>query len=174
MRFNEFEKLAKTRVEERRGMPEGRIDEVLPVIGAALGAGAKAVGTAIGVGARAAGAVAGMAGRAVAGAARAGAQMGAAAAKKVGAAAAQGAQSVGQGLAQKVAQKNAQALQKAVLKKGTKLPMPTKGGRLQDFEVDNLQGDEVTLKNPKPQPGEPVKTVHKTKDLDPIIQQMVK
>jgi hypothetical protein len=93
--------------------------------------------------------------------------------KKVGAAAVKGAQGVGKGLAKKVAAKNAKALAKAVLKKGSKLPMPTDGGKTADFEIDDLKGDEVTLTNPKPKPGEPIKTVHKTKELDPIIQQMV-
>ena len=97
----------------------------------------------------------------------------AAAAKKVGAAAVQGAQGVGKGLAKKVAAKNATALAKAVLKKGASLPMPVDGGKTADFKIDDLKGDEVTLTNPKPKPGEPIKTVHKTKELDPIIQQMV-
>ena len=46
-------------------------------------------------------------------------------------------------------------------------------GKLEKPEVDDIKGDEVTLTNPKPKPGEPVKTVHKTKELDPIIQNMV-
>lgn len=158
MKLKDFEQAAKSRVEQRHNMTEGQLDEVLPAI----------AGLARGVGM-----AAGVAGRAVAGVAKAGAQMGAQAAKKVGAAAVKGAQGVGKGLAQKVAQKNAQALQKAVLKRGSKLPVPTKTGKVQDFEVDDLKGDEVTLVNPTPQPGEPIKTVHKTKDLDPIIQQMV-
>ena len=155
MKFNEFEQSAKQRVEERNNMTEGQLDEVLPAI------------------AKAAGMLGGMAAKAAGGVAKAGAKVGAAAAKKVGAAAVQGAQGVGKGLAQKVASKNAKALAKAVLKKGSKLPMPTQGGKVQDFEIDDLKGDEVTLTNPKPKPGEPVKTVHKTKELDPIIQQMV-
>ena len=146
MRFNEFN----TKVDEEQ------LDEIIPAIGAAV----RAVG--------------GMAGKAAGSIAKAGAKAGAMAAKKVGAAAVQGAQGVGKGLAQKVAQKNAQALAKAVLKKGNSIPVPTQGGKAQDFKVDDLKGDEVTLVNPKPKPGEPVKTVHKTKDLDPIIQQMVK
>ena len=72
MKFNEFEKTAKQRVEERNNMTEGQLDEVLPAI-------AKAVGMAGGMAARAAGGIA-----------KAGAQVGAAAAKKVGAAAVQG------------------------------------------------------------------------------------
>lgn len=155
MKFNEFEQSAKQRVEERNDMTEGQLDEILPAI------------------AKAAGAVGGMAAKAAGGIAKAGAQAGAMAAKKVGAAAVKGAEGVGKGLAKKVAAKNAQALAKAVLKKGSKLPMPTDGGKTQDFEIDDLKGDEVTLVNPKPKPGEPIKTVHKTKELDPIIQQMV-
>jgi hypothetical protein len=155
MKFNEFEKSAKQRVAERNEMTEEQLDEVLPAIAGA----ARAVG--------------GMAAKAATSIAKAGAQAGAAAAKKVGAAAVQGAQGVGKGLAKKVAAKNAKALAKAVLKKGSTLPMPTQGGKTQDFEIDDLKGDEVTLTNPKPKPGEPIKTVHKTKELDPIIQQMV-
>ena len=155
MKFNEFEKPAKQRVAERNEITEEQLDEILPAI-------AKAVGAAGGMAAKAAGGIA-----------KAGAQVGAAAAKKVGAAAVKGAQGVGKGLAKKVAAKNAQALAKAVLKKGQSLPIPDKAGKPQEFEIDDLKGDEVTLKNPKPQPGEPIKTVHKTKELDPIIQQMV-
>lgn len=170
MRFNEFEQSAKTRLEQRRGMEEGRVDEILPAIGAVAGMAARGLGMAA---ARTIGGVAKAAASGAGQIAKAGAQMGVKAAQKVGAAAVKGAQGVGKNLAQKVAQKNAQALQKAVLKKGTKLPVPTKAGKVQDFEISDLKGDEVTLKNPKPQPGEPIKTVHKTKDLDPIIQQMV-
>ena len=155
MKFNEFETPAKQRVAERNEMTEEQLDEILPAIGLA----ARAAG---GMAAKAAGAVA-----------KAGAKVGAAAAKKVGAAAVKGAAGVGKGLAKKVAAKNAQALQKAVLKKGQSIPMPAQGGKTQDFEIDDLKGDEVTLVNPKPKPGEPIKTVHKTKELDPIIQQMV-
>jgi hypothetical protein len=50
--------------------------------------------------------------------------------------------------------------------------MPVDGGKTADFKIDDLKGDEVTLTNPKPKPGEPIKTIHKTKELDPIIQQM--
>lgn len=155
MKFNEFEKPAKQRVAERNEMTEEQLDEILPAI----------AGIARGVG--------NVAAKAAGGIAKAGAKVGAAAAKKVGAAAVQGAKGVGQGLAKKVAAKNAQALAKAVLKKGSSLAMPVDGGKVQDFEIDDLKGDEVTLKNPKPKPGEPIKTVHKTKELDPIIQQMV-
>ena len=155
MKFNEFEKPAKQRVAERNEITEEQLDEILPAI------------------AKVAGAVGGMAAKTAGGVAKAGAKAGAMAAKKVGAAAVKGAQGVGKGLAKKVAAKNAKALAKAVLKKGSSLPIPDASGKPQEFEIDDLKGDEVTLTNPKPKPGEPIKTVHKTKELDPIIQQMV-
>jgi len=147
MKFNEFEKSAKRNVAERRDMTEEQLDEIIPAI-AGIARGAATLGA-----------------KAAGGIAKAGA--------KVGAAAVKGAQGVGKGLAKKVASKNAKALAKAVLKKGQALPMPIDGGKTADFKIDDLKGDEVTLTNPKPKPGEPIKTVHKTKELDPIIQQMV-
>ena len=146
MRFNEF---------KDKRVDEEQLDEIIPAI-AGLARGAATLGA-----------------KAAGGIAKAGAQVGAAAAKKVGAAAVQGAQGVGKGLAKKVAAKNAKALAKAVLKKGQSLPIPGETGKVQDFKIDDLKGDEVTLTNPKPKPGEPIKTVHKTKELDPVIQQMV-
>lgn len=146
MRFNEF---------KDKRVDEEQLDEIIPAI-AGIARGAATLGA-----------------KAAGGIAKAGAKAGASAAKKVGAAAVKGAQGVGKGLAKKVAAKNAQALAKAVLKKGQSLPMPTEGGKTADFKIDDLKGDEVTLTNPKPKPGEPIKTVHKTKELDPIIQQMV-
>lgn len=158
MKFKDFEKDAKQNVAESRGLTPAQLDEVLPAIGGALG---KAIGAAAGGVAKVA-----------AGAAKAGVQ----AAKTVGAAAVQGAQGVGKGLAQQVAQKNAATLAKAVLKRGAKLPIPTQGpgARPAEFKIDDIKGDEVTLTNPKPKPGEPLKTVHKRKELDPIIQNLVK
>jgi len=146
MRFNEFK--------NTNQVTEEQLDEIIPAI-AAIARGAATLGA-----------------KAAGGIAKAGAKVGAAAAKKVGAAAVQGAQGVGTGLAKKVAAKNATALAKAVLKKGASLPMPVDGGKTADFKIDDLKGDEVTLTNPKPKPGEPIKTIHKTKELDPIIQQM--
>jgi hypothetical protein len=158
MKFKDFEKDALRNVAENRGMSRDQLDEVLPAIGGVLG--------------RAIGAAASGVAKAGASAVQAGAQ----AAKKVGAAAVQGAQGVGKGLAQKVAQKNADTLAKAVLKKGARIPMPTdqSGAKPEEFEIDDVKGDEVTLVNPKPKPGEPLKTVHKKKELDPIIQNLVK
>jgi hypothetical protein len=158
MKFKDFEKDALRNVAENRNISPAQLDEVLPAIGGALG---KVIGAAA---------------RGATQTGTAAAQAGTDAAKKVGAAAVQGAQGVGKGLAQKVAQKNADALAKAVLKKGARIPMPTdqSGAKPEEFEIDDLKGDEVTLVNPKPKPGEPLKTVHKRKELDPIIQNLVK
>lgn len=156
MKFKDFEKDALRRVAENRGISSQQLDEVLPAIGGPLG--------------KAMGAAAGQAARPDA------TQAGVDAAKKVGAAAVQGAQGVGKGLAQKVAQKNADALAKVVLKKGARLPIPTDqaNDKPEEFEIDDVKGDEVTLVNPKPKPGSPLKTVHKKKELDPVIQNLVK
>lgn len=158
MKFRDFGKDAIRNVAENRSTRPSQLDEVLPAIGGIIG---KAMASAAGSVAKAgSGAV----------------QAGAAAAKQVGAAAVQGAQGVGKGLAQKVAQKNADTLAKAVLKKGAKLSVPTtqSGAPPEEFEIDDVKGDEVTLVNPKPKPGEPLKTVHKKKELDPVIQNLVK
>jgi hypothetical protein len=166
MKFNEFEYAAKQQLAERQGITVDRLDEVLPAIGTV------ARGIAAAGGANAApGAADNPAGQVGGQAQQAGIQ----AVKKVGAAAVQGASGTGKGLAKKIADKNAQAMAHALLKKGAKLPIPTDtpSGNPEEFEVDDVKGDEVTLKNPKPKPGEPAKTVHKTKDLDPIIQNIV-
>jgi hypothetical protein len=166
MKFNEFEQAAKQQLAERQGISVDRLDEVLP----ALAAAAKGV-AATGGAASMANKQQSQTGQLGAQAAQAGVQ----AVKKIGAAAVQGATSTGKGLAKKIADKNAEAMAHALLKKGAKLPIPTDtpGNRPEEFEVDDVKGDEVTLKNPKPKPGEPAKTVHKTKELDPIIQNIV-
>ena len=154
MRLTDFEQDAKQNLAERKGISVDRLDEVLPAIAGIARAGAIAARGAVSQAAK----------------------VGVQAAKKVGTAAVQGASTVGQGLAKKIATKNSQAMAKALLRKGARIPMPTNqpGNRPEEFEVDNLQGDEVTLKNPKPKPGEPEKATYKTKDLDPIIQNLVK
>ncbi|MGY8865370.1 MAG: hypothetical protein ACKVJK_07025 [Methylophagaceae bacterium] len=149
MKFDEFKNEAIDNLIKKHNLSEQQIDEVLPAIGMAIKAVAK------GIGAKSA-------------------QAGAQAAKKVGAAAVQGAQGAGKGLASKIATKNANTLKKSILKKGMKLPIPDAKGNAQSFKIDDVKGDEVTLSNPKPLPGEPIKTVHKQKALDPIIQGLVK
>lgn len=160
MRFNEIETQAIEQLAEKR---DQHVDEIVPALAAVGGIAARAgAGAAKAAGslARTAGKAAGKAGMQVAkGAAKAGTNV----LKKQGA------------IAQKAAAKAAKELEKTLLKKGQKLPLPTNGGsKSQDFEIDNVQGDEVVLVNPKPKPGEPIKTVHKKKDLDPILKSMIR
>ena len=147
MRFNEF---------KDKRVDEEQLDEIIPAI-AGIARGAATLGA-----------------KAAGGIAKAGAKVGAAAAKKVGASAVAGAQGAGKGLAAKIANKNAKTLQKSILKKGLALPIPDFKGKAQQFKIDDVKGDEVTLTNPKPKPGEPIKTVHKKKELDSVIQGLVK
>ena len=155
MKFDEFKNEALENVIKNHNLSEQQIDEVLPAIGRA----AKAIG--------------GMAAKAAGGLAKGAAKAGASAAKKVGAAAVDGAQGAGKGLAAKIAAKNANTLKKSILKKGMELPIPDNSGKAQNFKIDDVKGDEVTLANPKPKPGEPIKTVHKQKELDSVIQGLV-
>ena len=155
MKFDEFKNEALENVIKNHNLSEQQIDEVLPAIGMA----ARAMGA--------------MAAKGEAGLAKGAAKAGASAAKKVGAAAVDGAQGAGKGLAAKIAAKNADTLKKSILKKGMDLPIPDKSGKAQNFKIDDVKGDEVTLANPKPKPGEPIKTVHKQKELDSVIQGLV-
>lgn len=161
MKFTEFEKNAKKRVAERRDISTQQLDEILPALaitGRAVAGAAGAVGR---VGAKMGAKVGG-----------AMAKTGANVASKVGAKAVQGAQGAGRKMAQKVGTKATNMLAKQMLKKGAKLPLPAgDGGKTQaNFAVDNVKGDEITLVNPKPKPGEPVKTVHSRKELEPILK----
>jgi hypothetical protein len=158
MRFNEIETQAIEQLAEKRGE---HIDEIIPALAAVGGIAARAgagAAKAAGALARTAGKAAGKAGMQIAkGTAKAGANV----MKKQGK------------IAQQAAAKAAKELEKTLLKKGQKLPLPTDKGKPQDFEIDNVQGDEVVLVNPKPKPGEPVKTIHKKKDLDPVLKSMI-
>ena len=63
-------------------------------------------------------------------------------------------------------------ISKSILKKGAKLAMPTQGpgGKEQEFDIDDVKGDTVILKNPKPQAGEPQSFVYNKKDLDSLVK----
>lgn len=65
------------------------------------------------------------------------------------------------------------SITKSILKKGAKLAMPTQGpgGKEQEFDIDDVQGDQVILKNPKPQAGEPQSFIYNKKDLDDVVKQ---
>ena len=169
MRYNDF-KLTEAQVRERvkaryPDLTEEQIDEIIPALGAVGGAIAKGAAAAGRIGAKAAGAGLRAAGRV-------GAKMGKAVATKVAGAGKTLAKGAIDKAASKVQQKAMGQMANTLLKRGSKLPIPDKSGKPQEFEVDDVKGTEVTLKNPKPKPGEPIKTVHNKKDLDPIIQQM--
>ena len=173
MKYNEFqlkEEDLRLKLKERYPhLTEEQLDEILPALGAVagrIGAGAAKMGAkAVGAGVKAAG--------------RVGAQMGKAVAK--GAAnMAKGAANMAKGAATnmankamaKVADKAVGKMAQQVLKPGATLPMPDQQGKEQEFEIDTVKGQEITLKNPKPKPGEPIKTVHNKKDLEPILKQI--
>mgnify|MGYP000002771819 FL=1 len=79
---------------------------------------------------------------------------------------------VGSSVASKVANKANDTLNKQLVKKGSSIPMPTKGGQEAEFEIDDVQGDEVTLINPDASkaPEEPEKLTYKKADIDTIVK----
>ena len=166
MRFEEFD-LTEDQQKDllRKKYPhltEEQLDEILPALGAIAGGVAR--------GAAAVGRVGAKMGTA---AARGAAKVAGNVAKNIGAKAVQGAKGAGQKMAQKVGQKATDMVAKQMLKRGGKISMPTQGpgNQEQEFEIDSVKGDEVVINNPKPKPGEPLKTVYKKKDLEPIIKQ---
>lgn len=166
MRYNEFN-LTEEQVRNiaRKRYPhltEEQLDEVLPAVAGALG---KVAGGVAKAGVKAVGAAASAAGRV-------GAKMGQAAMKGVANMAKGAANKVAQKAANKVAQKAQGQMANAMLKPGATLPIPDAQGQEQEMEVDTVKGNEVTVKNPKAKPGEPIKQVHNKKDLEPIISQM--
>jgi hypothetical protein len=110
---------------------------------------------------------------------RVGATMGSAVAKGVGKMAGQAVKlgSKAANVAGKVAKGAAKTINKAqdkvagaVLKKGSQLSMPSQGGSEQEFSIQDVKGDQVTLANPKAGPGEPQAFIYNKKELDPIIK----
>jgi len=59
----------------------------------------------------------------------------------------------------------------AILKKGSKLAIPTQGGKETEFDIDDVKGDMVTLKNPLAKKGEPTAFVYNKKELDQVVKQ---
>jgi hypothetical protein len=48
--------------------------------------------------------------------------------------------------------------------------MPSTGGKEQAFNIQDVKGDQVTVANPKPKPGEPTAFVYTKKELEPIVK----
>ena len=117
---------------------------------------------------------------AIAAVGRVGAKMGSAVAKGAGQVAGKAADlgaKAGKGIGQKIAKGTAGVIKKAqqkvagaVLKKGASLSMPSQGGKEQEFSIQDVKGDQVTVANPKPKPGEPTAFIYTKKELDPIIK----
>jgi len=111
---------------------------------------------------------------------RVGAKMGSAVAKgaaKVAGQAAKLGSKAGKAVGQKVAtgtgniiKKAQQKVTKAVLKKGAELMMPSQGGKEQAFDIQDVKGNQVTVANPKPKPGEPTAFIYTKKELEPMVQ----
>lgn len=132
---------------------EEKLDEVLPLVGAA----AKAVGGAMARGAAAKGA--GSLARGAAGMAAKPFQS-------------QTGDTIGEPDDQETTPTDparAQALDRAkdqVIKPGANVKLPTDGtGGPEEFKIAGMQGDEVEIENPNPAPGEPRKIVHKKDDI---------
>jgi|TARA_A200000159_G_C7312869_1_gene335414 hypothetical protein len=65
-------------------------------------------------------------------------------------------------------QTNTQA-QQQIVKPGKTVPMPTGANKETDYEVDKVQGDQVTMKTKRPTPQAPQSITVNKKDLDPVI-----
>lgn len=166
MRFTEVELTEKElRAKIKASHPnltEQQLDEILPAIGVVGRVGA-AMGSAVARGAaKAVGGAAKMAAKGVGNVAKAAVNTTKAAGK-----------AVGNKVVQKAANTATNVASKQLLKRGNKIPAPTQGGGEEEFEIDQVKGNEVTLKNPKPKPGEPNKITYNKKDLDPIVKGLV-
>jgi hypothetical protein len=65
-------------------------------------------------------------------------------------------------------QMNKQADQK-LMKPGTTLPMPTGPNKETDYQVDQVKGDQVTMKTKRPTQQAPQSITVNKKDLNPVI-----
>ena len=65
-------------------------------------------------------------------------------------------------------QTNTQAHQQ-IIKPGKTVPMPTASNKETDYEVDKVQGDQVTMKTKTPSDQAPQSITVNKKELDPVI-----
>jgi len=65
-------------------------------------------------------------------------------------------------------------IDRQLIKPGAKITLPTNPNQEQDFEIDKVDNDDITLKNLKPKPGQPEKTTMKKSELDPAINNMIR
>ena len=108
---------------------------------------------------------------------RVGAKLGTAAAKagvKMGAQLGKVWANKAKGIGTKAVQAVQQAQDKvsqAILKKGSKLAIPTQAGKETEFDIEDVKGDMVTLKNPLAKKGEPQAFIYNKKELDQVVKQ---
>ena len=174
MRLHEFEKDAAIELRKQHG----EVVEALPAI-AGLARG-------VGMAARKAGQVAGQAAKTATSAVKRAAGTAAVTAAgpnaKVGTqgtTGTQGTQGVmqkaGGAIAQTAADKASKQVSNKLLRRGGQVPLPNQDNQVQQYKVDNVQGDEVTLVDPKARrkPGQPDKVIVKKQDIEPIIKGMM-
>ena len=73
-----------------------------------------------------------------------------------------------------VGQRMDRAITKQIMRPGAKIPLPVSPNREQDFEIDKVDNDQVTLKNPRPKQGEPTTTTIDQKVLKPVITNIMR
>ena len=185
MRLHEFEKDAAIELRKQHG----EVVEALPAI-AGLARG-------VGMAARKAGQVAGQAAKTATSAVKRAAGTAASAVKRAAGTAAvtaagpnakvgtqgttgtQGTQGFMQkavgAIAQTAADKASKQVSNKLLRRGGQVPLPNQDNQVQQYKVDNVQGDEITLVDPKARrkPGQPDKVIVKKQDIEPIIKGMM-
>jgi hypothetical protein len=168
MKLDEFQNKAVSNLRRRRG----EVVEALPAIAGiarAAGMGARAVSGAVKTVAKAGSQAASAVRSATSGGANStvGTQGSGAASAQVS--------GVGSSIAQKATAKAAQEVSQKLLKRGGKIPMPNDKGQTQQYQIDNIKGDEVTITDPKAKnnQGTPSKYIVNKKDVDAVIQGMV-
>jgi len=79
------------------------------------------------------------------------------------------------GIASAAADKATQQVSKKLVRPGGQIPLPNEKNQIQQYKVDKVQGDNVTLIDPKAKmkPGQPDKVVVSRKDIEPVIKGMV-
>jgi hypothetical protein len=61
-----------------------------------------------------------------------------------------------------------------LLKPGKTLPIPVGPNQETDMEIDKVDADTVSFRNPDPKPGEPPTTTLNKKDLNPVINNLLR
>lgn len=65
-------------------------------------------------------------------------------------------------------------IDRQLLKPGKKIPLPINPNQEKDFEIDKVDNTTVTLKDPKPKPGQPELTTLKKSELNPVVTNLLR